>query len=277
MARFDDLKEYVDSMERDFNQFYDERQQSRWHACPQRHAGPEEDGPRHPCRGSGKEERRLGSSRLQTPEGCADPGVALSFVLPEYLTPFVPSTSPCTAMLRFTPLLLLLSLLALAGPAFAQEEDEPLTETEGWRSNLTGQLAFSQAAYSNWQEGGLDALSFTTGVTGRFQRLIGEFKQTHSTRLAYGVVKQDTLQFRKSDDVIRYAFELQYTGTGVFQPTFATDIRTQFTSGFDYDPDAATYPVLDSLGFLVPRRAAQGVGLLRSGDLDPVARHHLRP
>ncbi len=155
-------------------------------------------------------------------------------------------------MPRSAPLVLLLSLLALAGPARAQEEEEPLTQAEGWRSTLNGQLAFSQAAYSNWQEGGLDALSFTTGATGRFARLIGRFKQTHNARLAYGLVKQDTLQFRKATDVIRYAFELQYTGTGVLQPTLATDIRTQFAPGFEYDPSAATYPVLDSLGFLVP-------------------------
>ncbi|MEM1042043.1 MAG: DUF3078 domain-containing protein [Bacteroidota bacterium] len=156
-------------------------------------------------------------------------------------------------MLRATPLLILLGLALPLTPAFAQEdEDAPLTEAEGWRSNLTGQLAFSQAAYSNWQEGGLDALSFTAGTTGIFERLVGRFKQTHSARLAFGVIKQDTLNFRKSSDVIRYAFELQYTGTGVFQPTFATDIRTQFAAGFDFDPDPAQYPVLDSLGFFVP-------------------------
>ena len=136
-------------------------------------------------------------------------------------------------------------LLATASDsAQAQDEEEPLTVAEGWRSKLTGQLAFNQAAYSNWQEGGLDALAFTAGTNGRFARLIGQFKQTHDTRLAFGLVKQDTLQFRKAVDVIRYAFQFQYTGTGDFQPTFATDIRTQFTAGFDYDPAVEDYPTL---------------------------------
>ncbi|MEP0546114.1 MAG: DUF3078 domain-containing protein [Rhodothermales bacterium] len=135
-------------------------------------------------------------------------------------------------------------LLAAGAPASAQDEEEPLTVAEGWRSKLTGQLAFNQAAYSNWQEGGLDALAFTVGTNGRFARLMGRFKQTHDARLAFGLVKQDTLQFRKAVDVIRYAFQLQYTGTGHFQPTFATDIRTQFAAGFDYDPDPEAYPTL---------------------------------
>lgn len=146
---------------------------------------------------------------------------------------------------RLTTLLLLSCVIAaVASPAWAQDDEEPLTEAEGWRTNLIGQLAFNQAAYSNWQEGGLDALAFTASTTGQFARLLGAFKQTHDARLAFGVVKQDTLQLRKAVDVIRYAFQLQYTGTGDFQPTFATDIRTQFTAGFDYDPDPETYPTL---------------------------------
>lgn len=135
-------------------------------------------------------------------------------------------------------------LAGASGPAWAQDEEEPLTVAEGWRSSLTGQLAFNQAAYSNWQEGGLDALAFTAGTNGRFARLMGSFRQTHDARLAFGLVKQDTLQLRKAVDVIRYAFQLQYTGTGVFQPTVATDLRTQFAPGFDYDPDPAKYPTL---------------------------------
>jgi hypothetical protein len=140
-------------------------------------------------------------------------------------------------------------MLAACAPASAQDEEEPLTAAEGWRSKLTGQLAFNQAAYSNWQEGGLDALAFTAGTNGRFARLTGAFKQTHDARLAFGLVKQDTLQFRKAVDVIRYAFQFQYTGTGHFQPTFATDIRTQFAAGFDYDPDPAMYeaPLADRI------------------------------
>jgi hypothetical protein len=145
---------------------------------------------------------------------------------------------------RFLSLIALCCLLLSAGPAWAQGEEEPLTEAEGWRTSLVGQLAFNQAAYSNWQEGGLDALAFTVGTTGRFARLLGDFKQVHNVRLSYGVVKQDTLQLRKAADLIRYGFQLQYTGTGDFQPTFATDLRTQFAPGYDYKPDSTTYPSL---------------------------------
>lgn len=151
-------------------------------------------------------------------------------------------------MCRSHPLahaLIIVVLLLAASETRAQDEDPPpLTEEEGWRSTLLGQLAFSQSAYSNWQEGGIDALAFTAGTNGRFERLIGRFQQTHAARLAFGVVKQDTLDLRKAVDVIRYAFDLQYTGTGVLRPTFATEIRTQFAPGYDFDPAPEDYPTL---------------------------------
>ena len=147
-------------------------------------------------------------------------------------------------------LALVCATVTLGRPVWAQEAEEPLVEAEGWRSDLVGQLAFNQAAYSHWQEGGLNTLAFTVSTNARFARLFGDFKQTHTARLAFGVVKQDTLQLRKAVDVIRYAFELQYTGTGDFQPTFATVIRTQFAPGFDYAPDSTKYPTL--VGRIVP-------------------------
>lgn len=141
--------------------------------------------------------------------------------------------------------LLFLALVTCSVPTEGRAQDAPpLTEEEGWRRALTGQLSFSQAAYRNWQEGGLNALSLTAGTAGRFARLRGGFQQTHDARLALGVVKQDTLDVRKAVDVIRYAFDLQYTGTGVFRPTFATELRTQFAPGFDYDPKPEDYPSL---------------------------------
>lgn len=139
----------------------------------------------------------------------------------------------------------LLLCIGLAAPAArAQEEPPPLTEEEGWRRALTGQLTFSQAAYRHWQEGGLDALAFAAGTQGRFARLTGALQQTHDARLAFGVVKQDTLDLRKAVDVVRYAFDLQHTGFGAFRPTLATELRTQFAAGFDYDPSPEQYPTL---------------------------------
>jgi len=146
---------------------------------------------------------------------------------------------------------LALVLLFAASAAVAQEDElPPLTEEDGWRSSLVSQLALNQASYRNWQEGGVDVLAFTVGGRGRLERVMGAFKQEHLLRTSFGLVKNDTLDFRKAEDFLRYAFNLQYTALGKLQPTLATELRTQFAPGFDYDPAAEDYPTLAALGFL---------------------------
>jgi hypothetical protein len=145
-------------------------------------------------------------------------------------------------MLRFLSLLGL--LLGCVAPVRAQDDPPPLAEADGWRSIATAQLAGSQAAYSNWQEGGVSTLAFTASTDGVFERILGAFKQKHEARLAFGLLKQDSLDFRKAEDLIRYAFALQYQGFGVIQPTLTVEARTQFAPGYDYSPTAEEYPTL---------------------------------
>lgn len=131
-----------------------------------------------------------------------------------------------------------------AGPLQAQDDPPPLTAADGWRSTLTAGFALSQAAYANWQEGGVNTLAVTASTEGSFARVFGRFKQRHDARLAFGLVRQDTLDVRKAEDLIRYAFALQYQTGSPLQPTLALGARTQFAAGFDYDPDTTDYPSL---------------------------------
>lgn len=141
-------------------------------------------------------------------------------------------------------LLIALTALFFVQTAFAQEELPPLTQEDGWRNSVITSLAASQAAYSNWQEGGINALAFNAGLIGSFERVLGDFKQVHDVNFEFGQLKQDTLDFRKAADLIRYAFALQYQATGVFQPTFALEARSQIARGYDYDPTPEDYPTL---------------------------------
>ena len=91
--------------------------------------------------------------------------------------------------------------------------------------------------------------------------------QKHESRLAMGVVKQDTLSFRKASDEIRIRSSFRYQGDGFFKhinPTFATDFSTQFAAGFNYSKnpfdDDRPAPVKVS-GFFAPATFAQTLGL----------------
>ena len=137
-----------------------------------------------------------------------------------------------------------LSLLLLLTAPVAAAQDDPLTEEEGWRSDLAASLAASQSAFSNWQEGGVNALAATSALEGSFSRILGRVRQDHEMRFAFGVLKQDTLDVRKAEDQIRLASAVLYNAGGPFEPTFSADLRTQFAAGFDYNPAADKYPAL---------------------------------
>ena len=147
--------------------------------------------------------------------------------------------------MRFSTLLL---CLCLAAPALAQDDlDSEDLPVGAWQMDLVSKLAASQAQYSNWTEGGLNTLAFTSTIAGKAQREMPSWQEVHELRLSFGLVKQDTLDFRKAEDLIRLATQLQYRGDGFFQtfnPTVAAVLRTQFAPGFDYDPTASDFPSL---------------------------------
>lgn len=138
------------------------------------------------------------------------------------------------------PALLTVAALVLATPALAQEPDT-LTAADGWRSSLVTQLAASQAAFSNWQEGGINALALSLSGDGQFDRVVGRVLVTQEARAAFGLLKQDTLEMRKAEDVARYLLTADVLTGGVLRPTASFGVRTQFAPGYDYSPTAEEY------------------------------------
>ncbi|OZC02984.1 DUF3078 domain-containing protein [Rubricoccus marinus] len=136
--------------------------------------------------------------------------------------------------------------LVLFSAAAAAQPSAPdtLEAADGWLRDLTLQFAGSQAQYSNWQEGGIDAVAFSARSEGIFYRVSGGLRQAHEVRLALGLLKQDTLGFRKSDDIARYAYGLEVETGGPFRPSLSLAARTQFIAGYDYSPEAGEYPDL---------------------------------
>ncbi len=147
------------------------------------------------------------------------------------------------------PLLSALCAAALcATPAPAQTAEAAKADTlraaDGWRSALTAALAGNQAAYSNWQEGGVDALAVTATVDGTFDRVVGRVLTTQALRLGYGVLRQDTLSLRKALDVARYAATAELASDNPIRPSAGVSVRSQFAAGYDYDPEPDRYPTL---------------------------------
>lgn len=155
-------------------------------------------------------------------------------------------------------------------PARAQQQASPATPDTSWTYDLAGRLAASQAAYRNWQEGGLNTISVSSSIDGRAVQRTDRWKQTYEMRLVYGIIQQDTLAVRKSEDLIRLGAALQYRGDDIFSilnPTIAAQLRTQFAEGFDYEKDpfgeGRDTPVKSS-DFFAPATFTQSLGLTYS-------------
>lgn len=157
---------------------------------------------------------------------------------------------------------LIVGLCLLASSAYGQDADSTT-----WSKSLIGKAAFTQVGFQNWSEGGVNTLSLSTGIDGTFSNTAGHWEQTHEVRLAYGVVKQDTLDMRKAEDLIQLKSNLKYLGEGFFErfnPTLAATMRTQFYEGLNFDSDplgldrALPAKVSD---FFSPATLTQSIGL----------------
>lgn len=174
--------------------------------------------------------------------------------------------------------------LALAGTSVhAQQsppsvpEESPTSDTADaeWDSELTGKISLSQAAYRNWQEGGVNSLALTTGLSGSTEREGTRWAQGYDLRLALGYINQEGQEVRKTEDRIRLQANLQYQGDGFFKrfnPTLAGDLRTQFAIGFDYtdnpydseapdNPRAGNDPPVQTSAFFAPATITESLGL----------------
>ena len=172
--------------------------------------------------------------------------------------------------------LCLVAFLLLSAPSAWGQKGEP---PEGaWTVDATSKFSFSQAAYSNWREGGLNTVSLAAGLDAKARRHSEMWKQKHEVRLGYGIVSQDTLDFRKANDAVRLSSQLRYRGKGFFSqlnPTLATNLRTQFAPGRNYDkvPKPLSRRTTDTLetpvkvsGFFSPAVVTQSIGLTYDAD-----------
>lgn len=136
-----------------------------------------------------------------------------------------------------------------------------------WAFDVGGKISASQAAYSNWTEGGLNTLALALALDGQAVRATPTWKQTHKAALAIGFIQRDTLSIRKANDRLHLSSNLQYRGSGFFKtfnPTLAAGLRTQFISGFNYTenpyPDEREPPIKVS-DFFSPATFTQSIGL----------------
>jgi hypothetical protein len=133
--------------------------------------------------------------------------------------------------------LLLAGWIVMPGVSFAQDAEDEV-DPEAWKKSLVTKLAGSQASFQNWAEGGINTLALSSGMDGRWEKSAGSWNRRYDMRLAYGLVKQDTLDFRKAEDIIRLNATFKHTEVGslsALTPTLSFTARSQFSPGYNFD------------------------------------------
>lgn len=129
----------------------------------------------------------------------------------------------------------------------------------GWMAGLNG----SQAAYSNWSQGGVNSISVTGNSTLTAKFRDGQFAYGFLLATRYGKSKIEDQGTRKTDDRFsirnRFLYDLS-RGDGHYSLYGDLNFRTQFDKGFEYGAAPDGGDILISR-FMAPAYFTEGAGL----------------
>jgi hypothetical protein len=153
----------------------------------------------------------------------------------------------------------IIALLALQAIASAQTPPPPpaAPPDSGWKHSLVAALTLTQVSFTDWAQGGENALSYALSVDGKSadEEPISSWINTY--KFAFGQARLGNQGLRKSDDVIALSTVYTYKLDAYVNPYVAASLLTQFGKGF-------MYPIPDSgvqvSAFFDPAFLTQTVG-----------------
>lgn len=179
----------------------------------------------------------------------------LLFLKLSFRCTLIPSSTIITGV-RMSVRPFLFMLLAVSSTLLSQPETAASTD---WKHTLVSGLTITQVSYSDWSQGGENALAYTLSVDGRSVQDLTSTNWSNSYKLAYGQTRLGSKGLRKTDDKIELESVLTYKlGTAV-NPYASATFKSQFDDGFKYD-DAANTKVKTSAA-LDPMYLTQAVGI----------------
>lgn len=134
--------------------------------------------------------------------------------------------------------------LLISGTVFvsnlkAQDITIVISDTlEGWAHEWVVSANGSQAAYSNWSQGGVNTISGTASTLYKSKYRKDRFAYGFGTNLKYGKAKINSEEVRKTDDLILIKNKFTYRfDNSAWSGLGSLTLNTQFDKGYDYDPD----------------------------------------
>lgn len=137
-------------------------------------------------------------------------------------------------MKRTFATVVLLAFIVTAGSA-QTEVKAPPQPPPPWKHALVAGLTLTQVAFTDWTQGGENAMAYTATADG-----ISEFNDTisnwsNSYKFAFGETRLGDQGMRKTEDRIDISSVYTYKLGSLINPYVAAGLKTQFAPGFIYD------------------------------------------
>ena len=138
---------------------------------------------------------------------------------------------------------------------------EKVDSAKHWYIAGSGNIAFSQAAFSNWAAGGENSVGLTAFLNLKANYKNGKHVWGNTIDLGYGfqfLGNKGNTRFTKTNDKLELtsAYGYQISKNEKWFITFLVNLRTQFAEGFNYPDDSTVISRFMSPGYVVA-----GVGI----------------
>lgn len=152
--------------------------------------------------------------------------------------------------------IVLLTCVATA-PGVAQT-DTAKAPVYGWKHGMVGTLTLTQVAFTDWAQGGENALAWALGIDGKSANEQEHTIWTNTYKFGFGQTRLGDQGIRKTDDRIDLESVLTWRLGEKVNPYAAASLKTQFARGHKYDATGASIAVSE---FFDPGYLTQSAGV----------------
>jgi len=132
---------------------------------------------------------------------------------------------------------IIMAMLFAVLPLWAQEAAAPDTSVPAppWKHSLVGSLLGNQVTYSDWVQGGENAIAWNSLLDGKSVYEKGHHNWSNTYKFAFGRTRLGDKGFRKTDDRIELESVFTYKLNVYINPYVAATFKSQFAPGLNHD------------------------------------------
>lgn len=135
---------------------------------------------------------------------------------------------------------LFLTTLTVAIVIAAEAQTPPVRQDTArkdttWKHSLVAGLTMTQVAFTDWAQGGENALAYSFTADGKSIRDDSSSNWTNAYRFGFGQTRLGDQGLRKTDDIIDLSTVFTLKVDAYVNPYVAATMKSQFAKGFTYD------------------------------------------